>query len=500
MTKIIGIDFGATNSCVAIMEGDSPIVITNSEGARITPSVIGFTDSKRLVGASAKRQAITNPDKTLYSIKRFIGRKYSEVISEIAMVPYKVKESSNGDAVFEVDGKIIFVEDAAALIFIKMKESAEVYLGEKVTEAVITVPAHFNDSQCQAIKNAGKIAGLNVKRIIPEPTAAALAYGLDAASADKKFVVYDLGGSTFNVSILESNGGVFEVLAINGDLHLGGDDFNEMIVQSMLDGFKNEHGIDLSKDKMAVQRLHEAAEKAKIELSAKATTEIKLPFIAQDASGPKHLATTFSREKFENLSRNLVERTVAPCLKVMKDGGVTKENIGEVILVGGMTRMPAVQDKVKEIFGKDPHKDVNPDEAVAIGSAIQGGIIAGDVKDVLLLDTVPITLGIETAGGIFTPFIRRNMTFPTQKKQVLSLDCSSPSAVTVVVLQGERPMSRGNRVPGCFELKGILPDARGAAQIEVCFDVDKNGILRVSAKDHATGNEQGIIINATPLD
>lgn len=494
--RIIGIDLGTTNSCVSIMEGGSTVVIANAEGARTTPSVISYKGNERLVGIPAKRQAVTNPDKTLYSSKRFIGRKFNEVGSEVAMVPYKVTKNSNGDAVFEIDGKIISPEEAAAQILIKMKETAESYLGEKVTEAVITVPAYFNDSQRQSTKDAGRIAGLDVKRIIPEPTAAALAYGLDKLKTDKKIVVYDLGGGTFDVSVLEIGDGVFEVLATNGDTHLGGDDFDQVIMQWMLDEFKKEHGIDLSKDKMAIQRLRDAAEKAKIELSGTMTTEINQPFITMDATGPKHLSLTLSRAKLESLCHNLVERTVEPCLKAMKDAGVAKESIGDVILVGGMTRMPAVQQKVKDIFGKEPHKGVNPDEAVAIGAAIQGGIIGGDVKDVLLLDVVPLTLGIETLGGVLTPLIERNTTIPTQKKQVFSTAADNQPAVTIVVLQGERPMARDNKEIGRFDLTDIPPAPRGVPQIEVCFDIDADGILNVSAKDKQSGKEQKIKIEA----
>jgi len=494
--KIIGIDLGTTNSCVAIMEGGSTVVIANAEGARTTPSVIAYKGNERLAGIPAKRQAVTNPDKTLYSTKRFIGRKHSEVGSEIAMVPYKVVKNANGDAVFEVEGKIVSPEEAAAQVLIKMKETAEAYLGEKITEAVITVPAYFNDSQRQSTKDAGKIAGLDVKRIIPEPTAAALAYGLDKSNTDKKIVVYDLGGGTFDVSVLEIGDGIFEVLATNGDTHLGGDDFDQAIMQWMLDEFKKENGIDLSKDKMAIQRLRDAAEKAKIELSGVPVTEINQPFITMDASGPKHLALSLSRAKLENLCSALIERTVEPCLKAMKDAGVTKENIGEVILVGGMTRMPSVQQKVKEIFGREPHKGVNPDEAVAIGAAIQGGIIAGDVKDVLLLDVVPLTLGIETLGGVLTPLIERNTTIPTQKKQVFSTASDNQPAVTIVVLQGERPMARDNKEIGRFDLSDIPPAQRGVPQIEVCFDINADGILEVSAKDKQSGKEQKIKIEA----
>lgn len=498
MTKkrIIGIDLGTTNSCVAVMEGGSTVVIANAEGARTTPSVIAYKGNERLVGIPAKRQAVTNPDKTLYSSKRFIGRKLGEVQSEIATVPYKVTKNANGDAVFEIDGKIISPEEAAAHILMKMKETAENYLGEKVTEAVITVPAYFNDSQRQSTKDAGKIAGLDVKRIIPEPTAAALAYGLDKLHTDKKIAVYDLGGGTFDVSILEIGDGVFEVLATNGDTHLGGDDFDNQIIHWMLDEFKKETGIDLSKDKMALQRLRDAAEKAKIELSGVPSTEINQPFITMDASGPRHLALTLTRAKLESLCHDLIERSIEPCRKAMKDAGVTASDIGEVILVGGMTRMPAVQQKVKEVFGREPHKGVNPDEAVAIGAAIQGGIIGGDVKDVLLLDVVPLTLGIETLGGVMTPLIERNTTIPSQKKQVFSTASDNQPAVTIVVLQGERPMAKDNKEIGRFDLTDIPPAPRGMPQIEVSFNVDADGILHVSAKDKQSGKEQKIRIEA----
>ena len=494
--KIIGIDLGTTNSCVSIMEGGSAVVIANVEGARTTPSVIAYKGSERLVGIPAKRQAVTNPDKTLYSTKRFIGRKYSEVQSEIATVPYKVTKNANGDVVFEVEGKVVTPEEAAAHVLTKMKETAESYLGEKVTEAVITVPAYFNDSQRQSTKDAGRIAGLDVKRIIPEPTAAALAYGLDKVQTDKKIAVYDLGGGTFDISVLEIGDGVFEVLATNGDTHLGGDDFDNAIIHWMLDEFKKESGIDLSKDKMALQRLRDAAEKAKIELSGTLTTEINQPFITMDASGPKHLALTLTRAKLESLCHDLIERTVEPCRKAMKDAGVTYSDIGEVILVGGMTRMPSVQQKVKELFQREPHKGVNPDEAVAIGAAIQGAIITGDVKDVLLLDVVPLTLGIETLGGVLTPLIERNTTIPTQKKQVFSTASDNQPAVTIVVLQGERPMARDNKEIGRFDLTDIPPAPRGMPQIEVAFDVDADGILHVSAKDKQSGKEQKIRIEA----
>lgn len=494
-SKIIGIDLGTTNSCVSIMEGGTPVVIANAEGSRTTPSVVAFKGSERLVGIPAKRQAVTNPEKTIYSAKRFIGRKHSEVSSETKNVPYKVTSGPNGEAVFEVDGKILTPEEVGAQVLIKMKETAEAYLGEKVTEAVITVPAYFNDSQRQSTKDAGRIAGLDVKRIIPEPTAAALAYGLDKQS-DKKIAVYDLGGGTFDISILEIGDGVFEVLSTNGDTHLGGDDFDNVITEWMLKEFKKENGIDLSKDKMALQRLRDAAEKAKIELSGTQTTEINQPFITMDATGPKHLQLTLTRAQFENLAHQLVERTKEPCLKALQDAGLSPSQIDEVILVGGMTRMPAVERKVTEIFGKEPHKGVNPDEVVAVGAAIQGGVLTGDVKDVLLLDVIPLTLGIETYGGVLTPLVERNTTIPTQKKQVFSTASDNQPAVTIVVLQGERKMAADNKEIGRFDLTDIPPAPRGMPQIEVCFDVDANGILNVSAKDTKTGKEQKIRIEA----
>ncbi len=493
--RIIGIDLGTTNSCVAIMEGGTPKVIANVEGARTTPSVVAYKDNERLVGVAAKRQAITNPEKTIYSAKRFIGRKYSEVAGEIKNVPYKVKAGKNGEAVIEVDGKTLTPEEVGAQVLIKMKETAEAYLGEKVTEAIITVPAYFNDAQRQSTKDAGRIAGLDVKRIIPEPTAAALAYGLDKQQ-DKKIAVFDLGGGTFDVSILEIGDGVFEVLSTNGDTHLGGDDFDTAILQWIIDEFKKEHGIDLSKDKMALQRLRDAAEKAKIELSGVHTTEINQPFITMDASGPKHLALTLTRAKLENLAHNLIERTKEPCLKCLQDSGLSANQIDEVILVGGMTRMPAVEKKVTEIFGKEPHKGVNPDEVVAVGAAIQGGVMVGDVKDVLLLDVTPLTLGIETYGGIMTPLVERNTTIPAQKKQVFSTASDNQPAVTIVVLQGERKMAKDNKEIGRFDLADIPPAPRGVPQIEVCFDLDANGILHVSAKDMQTGKGHNIRIEA----
>lgn len=494
-SKIIGIDLGTTNSCVSIMEGGVPKVIANAEGARTTPSVVSYKGAERLVGVPAKRQAVTNPEKTVYSAKRFIGRKYSEVKSEMDTVPYKVCSNANGDAVFEIDGQMMTPEEVGAQVLLKMKETAEAYLGEKITEAVITVPAYFNDSQRQSTKDAGRIAGLDVKRIIPEPTAAALAYGLDKQQ-DKKIAVFDLGGGTFDVSVLEIGDGVFEVLSTNGDTHLGGDDFDNVILHWMLDEFKKDTGIDLSKDKMALQRLRDAAEKAKIELSGTQATEINQPFITMDATGPKHLALTLTRAKFENLAHDLVERTVEPCLKALKDARLSKEQIDEVILVGGMTRMPAVEKKVKEVFGKEPHKGVNPDEVVAIGAAIQGAVLAGDVKDVLLLDVIPLTLGIETYGGVLTPIVERNTTIPTQKKQVFSTAADNQPAVTIVVLQGERKMAKDNKEIGRFDLADIPPAPRGVPQIEVCFDIDADGILHVSAKDVQSGKEQKIRIEA----
>lgn len=495
--KVIGIDLGTTNSCVAVMEGGQPKVIPNAEGTRTTPSVVAYKGSERIVGIPAKRQAVTNPENTIFSSKRFIGRKYSEVLEEIKHVPYKVVPDSNGNAVFEVQGKIVTPEEVAAQILIKMKETAEAYLGEKVTEAVITVPAYFNDSQRQSTKDAGRIAGLDVKRIIPEPTAAALAYGLDKDKADHKVAVFDLGGGTFDISILEIGDGVFEVLATNGDTHLGGDDYDAAILHWIIDEFKRETGIDLSKDKMALQRLRDAAEKAKIELSGTMQTEINQPFITMDATGPKHLALTLTRAKLDSLTQNLTDRTREPCLKALKDAGLTKENIGEVILVGGMTRMPAVQNMVKEIFGKEGHKGVNPDEVVAIGAAIQGGVLSGSVKDVLLLDVTPLTLGIETMGGILTPLVERNTTIPTQKKQVFSTAADNQPAVTIRVLQGERKMANDNKEIGRFDLTDIPPAPRGMPQIEVAFDIDADGILHVSAKDTSSGKEQKIRIEAS---
>jgi len=495
-TKIIGIDLGTTNSCVSVMEGGQAKVITSVEGTRTTPSVVAFKGEERLVGIPAKRQAVTNPEKTLTSTKRFVGRKFDEVQSEIQTVSFHVTSKDNGDAAFDIDGKLYPPEEIAAHIIKKMKQTAEAYLGEEVTEAVITVPAYFNDSQRQSTKDAGRIAGLDVKRIIPEPTAAALAYGLDK-SEEKKIAVFDLGGGTFDISILEIGEGVFEVLSTNGDTHLGGDDFDNTIINWMVDEFKKEHGIDLRSDNMALQRLRDAAEKAKMELSGAQTTEINQPFITMDATGPKHLALTLTRGHLENLTLDLVERTRGPCNKAMKDANLSSKEIDEVVLVGGMTRMPAVQKLVTELFGREPHKGVNPDEVVAIGAAIQGGVLAGDVKDVLLLDVIPLTLGIETLGGVLTPLVERNTTIPTQKKQVFSTAADNQPAVTIVVLQGERKMAHDNKEIGRFDLTDIPPSPRGTPQIEVAFDIDANGILHVSAKDIQSGKKQSIQIQAT---
>ncbi|CAK8710958.1 molecular chaperone DnaK [Candidatus Electronema halotolerans] len=499
MGKIIGIDLGTTNSCVAIMEGGDPKVIENSEGNRTTPSIVAFSDSgERLVGQVAKRQAVTNPTKTLFAIKRLIGRKFTdpEVKKSIELSPFTITQASNGDAVVEAEGKSYSAAEISAMILGKMKKTAEEYLGETVTDAVVTVPAYFNDAQRQATKDAGKIAGLNVQRIINEPTAAALAYGLDK-KGEEKVAVFDLGGGTFDVSILEIGDGVFEVKSTNGDTFLGGEDFDMRIVNWLADEFKRENGIDLRNDKMALQRLKEEAEKAKKELSSSKETDINLPFITADATGPKHLNIKLSRAKLEALVADLIDRCEGPCRTALKDAGLDPSKIDEVILVGGMTRMPKVQEKVKQIFGKDPHKGVNPDEVVAVGAAIQGGVLKGDVKDVLLLDVTPLSLGIETLGGVMTKLIEKNTTVPTKKSQIFSTAADNQPAVSIHVLQGEREMASNNKTIGRFELSEIPPAPRGVPQIEVTFDLDANGILHVSAKDMGTGKEQSIRITAS---
>ena len=497
MAKAIGIDLGTTNSVVAVMEGGDPVVIPNPEGSRLTPSVVGFTkDGEILVGQVAKRQAITNPENTIFSIKRFMGRRYDEVLQEIKLVPYKVVKSQTGDARVEVRGKPYSPPEISAMILRKLKEAAEAYLGEKVTQAVITVPAYFNDSQRQATKDAGAVAGLEVLRIINEPTAAALAYGLDKKK-DEVIAVYDLGGGTFDISVLEIGDGVFEVKATNGDTHLGGDDFDQCVIDWIAEEFKKEHGIDLRKDRMALQRLKEAAEKAKCELSTTLQTEINLPFITADASGPKHLVMTLTRAKLEALVADLIERTLGPCRQAIKVAGVSPRDIDEVILVGGQTRMPKVQEGVRELFGKEPHKGVNPDEVVAVGAAIQAGVLKGEVKDVVLLDVTPLSLGIETLGGVTTRLIERNTTIPTRKSEPFTTAADSQTSVEIHVLQGEREMARDNRTLGKFHLGGIPPAPRGVPQIEVAFDIDANGILNVSAKDLATGKQQAITITAS---
>ncbi len=497
-TKVLGIDLGTTNSCMAVMEGGEPTVIPNAEGGRTTPSVVAFTkDGERLVGQAAKRQAVTNPKNTIFSVKRFMGRKHSEVAHEIDLVPYEVVKAKNGDAHIKAGDKTYAPPEISAMILQKMKADAEAYLGEKISQAVITVPAYFNDSQRQATKDAGKIAGLDVLRIVNEPTSASLAYGLDKKH-DEKIAIYDLGGGTFDISILDIGDGVFEVAATNGDGHLGGDDFDQKIINWLVEEFKKDQGVDLSQDAMALQRLKEAAEKAKCELSSSQSTDINLPFITADASGPKHLNVTLSRAKLEQLVDELITQTESPVKACLKDASLSTAEIDEVILVGGSTRMPRVQESVKTLFnGKEPHKGVNPDEVVAVGAAIQGGIMKGEVKDVLLLDVTPLTLGIETLGGVSTPLIERNTTIPTKKSEIFSTAADNQPAVDIHVLQGERKMSKDNKTIGHFQLDGIPPAPRGVPQIEVTFDIDANGILNVTAKDLGTGKEQHITITAS---
>ena len=500
MGKIIGIDLGTTNSCVAVFEGNEPVVITNSEGRRTTPSIVAFVDGgERKVGDPAKRQAVTNPQRTVFSIKRFMGETYDQVAKEVSRVPYKVVKGDNNTPRVDIDGRLYTPQEISAMILQKMKKTAEDYLGQEVTEAVITVPAYFSDSQRQATKEAGQIAGLDVKRIVNEPTAAALAYGVDKANKDMKIAVFDLGGGTFDISILEFGGGVFEVLSTNGDTHLGGDDFDQVIIDWLVQEFKNEHGVDLSQDPMALQRLKEAAEKAKIELSSATSTEINLPYITATATGPKHLVVTLTRAKFEALAHNLIQACLEPCRKAMSDAGLSNADIDEVILVGGSTRIPAVQKLVEDFFGKAPSKGVNPDEVVAIGASIQGAILNKEegVGDIVLLDVTPLSMGIETMGGVMTKMIDANTTIPARKVETFSTAADNQTEVTIHVLQGERPMAAQNKSIGQFNLTGIVPARRGVPQIEVTFDIDANGILKVSAKDKATGKEQAIRIEAS---
>ncbi len=498
MGKIIGIDLGTTNSCVSVLEGNDPVVIPNSEGRNTTPSIVAFVDGgERKVGDPAKRQAITNPKRTIYSIKRFMGETYDQVAKEIERVPYKVVRSDNNTPRVDIDGREYTPQEISAMILQKMKKTAEDYLGQSVTEAVITVPAYFNDSQRQATKEAGEIAGLTVKRIVNEPTAAALAYGLDKSNKDQKIAVFDLGGGTFDISILELGDGVFEVKSTNGDTHLGGDDFDHVIIDWLADEFRKDEGIDLRQDAMALQRLKEAAEKAKIELSSTTSTEINLPYITATASGPKHLVKTLTRAQFEQLADSLIQATIKPCEQALRDAGMTASDIDEVILVGGSTRIPAIQQIVEKFFGKAPSKGVNPDEVVAVGAAIQGGVLSGDVKDVLLLDVVPLSIGIETLGGVMTKMIEANTTIPTRKSETFSTAADNQPSVEIHVLQGERPMAKDDKTLGKFHLDGIAPAPRGIPQIEVTFEVDANGILNVSAKDKATGKEQSIRIEAS---
>ena len=500
MGKIIGIDLGTPNSCVSVFEGNEPVVITNSEGRRTTPSIVAFVDGgERKVGDPAKRQAVTNPQRTIFSIKRFMGETYDQVAKEVSRVPYKVVKGDNNTPRVDIDGRLYTPQEISAMILQKMKKTAEDYLGQEVTEAVITVPAYFSDSQRQATKEAGQIAGLDVKRIVNEPTAAALAYGVDKANKDMKIAVFDLGGGTFDISILEFGGGVFEVLSTNGDTHLGGDDFDQVIIDWLVQEFKNEHGVDLSQDPMALQRLKEAAEKAKIELSSATSTEINLPYITATATGPKHLVVTLTRAKFEALAHNLIQACLEPCRKAMSDAGLNNADIDEVILVGGSTRIPAVQKLVEDFFGKAPSKGVNPDEVVAVGASIQGAILNKEegVGDIVLLDVTPLSMGIETMGGVMTKMIDANTTIPARKVETFSTAADNQTEVTIHVLQGERPMAAQNKSIGQFNLTGIAPARRGVPQIEVTFDIDANGILKVSAKDKATGKEQAIRIEAS---